>query len=250
MANGILRLKEASAPASAPGYGLLYVNSSDKSLHLIKSTGVDVPLAAQTLAGLSDVALASPAAGEVMQHNGTAWVNAVPASSGMDVIADTVLAADAANIGFSSISQAYRHLMLVWALRGTAAVASSFLYCQFNGTGANTSHWNSYTTFNAAVVGGNKGQGQVFTLAKIPADTGPANGYGRGRMMIPDYTHTGHQPSMFAEGAWREGGTTSDLYSWNAAGTYDVAGAVSQITFSPGSLNLKAGSRITVYGLK
>lgn len=62
--------------------GEIGVNMADKKIYIHNGTAV-VQVGAGTLAALSDTTIATPASGEVLQYDGSAWVNAAASSSAL-----------------------------------------------------------------------------------------------------------------------------------------------------------------------
>ena len=85
MAN-VIKPKRSTVAAKVPTTGDIVsgeiaVNSTDQKIYTNNGTAV-VQIGAGTLAGLSGVAITSPSTNQVLQYNGTNWVNATASGSG------------------------------------------------------------------------------------------------------------------------------------------------------------------------
>lgn len=85
----------ASAPSTVAGYGSVYTGT-DAELHYKDSSGTEIILS--SVSGLRDVTIGTTASGEVLQWDGSSWVNAtqsVGGSTTLDGLTDVTLTATA-----------------------------------------------------------------------------------------------------------------------------------------------------------
>lgn len=167
------------------------------------------------------------------------------------LIQSTVLAANAANIVFSSIPNTYTHLELLIQARSTHTQPNDFVLLRYNGDSTAGAYAYSslqvlsgyLTTENGSV------SSSSFTgFCAISGDNNQSNIFGISRIVIPEYKNTSVAKTGFAVGnsAYGTGFTSSitlqGLY-WNSTA------AISSITLLLNSgNNFKPGSTFQLYG--
>lgn len=170
-------------------------------------------------------------------------------SANISVLFDSLLGADAASIdtGANGIAQTAKHLLCLLTARTTQAAVLSAANITLNGDGA-----ANYDRYSYTISGATAAIGSGFGITAFPAsclgDTADANAYTSIILYVPDYT------SAHVHAVWYanvEIGTAAPANSvvQVAAWRYRTAAAVTQMTAAAGSGNMKAGSRLTIYGL-
>ena len=169
------------------------------------------------------------------------------AAGDLALLASSVLAADAASIDLTGLDQTYEHLQVIMYARGTQAVATTFVFWQFNGdAGANydrqTVRGINVTASATAAAGGTS-----FSFL-VPGATAAANSFGGGEMLLPAYARTvGHKVAIFSHGMG-DATLASQLAALEVCRWRNTA-AITQITLLANVGNLLAGSGVWIYGL-
>lgn len=165
-----------------------------------------------------------------------------PLASGVKCIADTVLGSDAASITFASIPGTYRGLILEVVGRSSSAGAKA-LFVQFNGDTAGNYDWyfdGSGTSF---------AQGQTEArIGSISASDVEAGNAGSTRVFLPDYRGTTFRKNGTSTGMRADADAGTITAEWNAF-KWRSTTAITSIVLFPGSGNLVAGSRATLWGV-
>jgi hypothetical protein len=162
---------------------------------------------------------------------------------------DTTLGASAPNIDLTPIPAGYANLLAYYCLRTDRAALNDNVIARLNGdSGANyfTQAANATAAANAAGEGLATGS-PVLGLAA--AATAPANRFGTGAILLPNYAGTSHKTAIVpAHLSWGVG--TGTEFIQIAGVTWANVAAVTQLTLSPSTgPNFVAGSRVTLYGL-
>lgn len=169
-------------------------------------------------------------------------------------IANTVLAAPAANITISGIPGTYTHLLMVYSLRSAVAAETSALtFLRLNGdSGANYAYqqfWKQNAT-NSTVgpVTGDTKMGVLF-------ETGPsaaANTYGSGQILFPFYsTGTQNRNVLTSQMLQPSTSVTTNYFGGQTDGTWFSTAAITSVAIFASDLvsNLAAGSSASLYGI-
>ena len=176
----------------------------------------------------------------------------------MQLIGDVLLAAAAANIDFSGISQSgFTHLKLIASLRSDAAVNASLAGVQVNADGA-AADYESANLSNANVsfapTQQYEGTGtQAFLEAFLIAGAAStATVFGEGEMTLFDYANTTKFKSMTSLTSVLGAGTAASSFLRMYGGVWRSLAGINRLTIVPslGATNFVAGSRATLYGLK
>jgi uncharacterized protein YukE len=184
------------------------------------------------------------------QTGGGLWVftpGGWRAGGGAALIADTVLAADAASIDFANIPQTFRHLQLLVQARGDTAAAAAGLQTQFNGdTAAN--YDDQYVQSAAAVATAARAAAQTSMRAGvISANTSVANAASANRIDLPNYAGTTFFKHVLGQSGDSAGAGLPVLE--NNASYWRSTAAIVSIKLFPSAGNFRAGSRATLLGL-
>ena len=224
------------------------------------NTNVNAEVAALTQLGFqhNDLVVANETAIDFVDSTGVVWtmtddpanlrMKVAVAQLGWERIADVTLAAPAAAVDFTSIPQKYAHLLCIGGCRSDAAgIASTPLVLKFNGdAGANyesaSVEWNNV----AAVTGTGSGGTAGIAAITIAAALAIATDFAAVRFEVPRYSSAVGAKGMVGQ-QWYDTDTTIGARSFG--GLWRNVAAINRLTLTPGSGNLIAGSRFTLYGL-
>lgn len=175
-----------------------------------------------------------------------------PASGVFELIADTTLGSDTANFDFTSIPSTYKHLKLIYSLRTDRAAASDRVKVIINNdTGSNKYESILYFWFDPNTWGTiDNGSTTYAACTFVCANTALANSFGGGFIEFPDYANTTNLKLFQTRGGQMQS-TAIQPEIYDGMAVWRDTSAISRITVAPifGS-NFKAGSRITLYGIK
>jgi hypothetical protein len=179
--------------------------------------------------------------GQVPRSNGTTLAYA----GSMTRLAESVLGADAADITFSSISGAYRNLLLVVHGRGASAAAGYAFHAQVNADTGSNSDWSRfYTTEAANATEGSEGTTNL-KIGYIPAAGATANRAGMVELWFPGYAGTTFHKQILGNCSTNDGG---NIIRDMMAGTWRSTSAITSIKVFLATGNLLAGTVATLYG--
>lgn len=165
-------------------------------------------------------------------------------------LAETLLAAPAASISWTSIPATFRHLEADLYARGDTAAVNTRVNARINNDSAanydaQENRWDGGTSFLAESLGVTS-----FQVAFIPAATATANYYGSATLFCKHYAGTTGNKQINSVGNWAESNIAnascrSFAYNgkWRTAGT-----AINRLDLIPAAGNLVAGSLGTLWG--
>lgn len=167
------------------------------------------------------------------------------------MLADVLLGADTATIDMTSIPATFLHLLVVGQVRSTvAAVNDSLLMLINNDVGTNYDQQKLAGDNATASVASQAAQGSA-NVAPINGASATAAFFSSFFILIPSYAGvTANKNWLSLGGAIDQTPTTTNWGirvwqgSWKTAAT-----AINRLTFKTSASNLKAASRITLYGL-
>lgn len=169
-----------------------------------------------------------------------------------NLIASSVLGANAASIDFSSIPNTYSHLYLVGKLRTSSAVATGSIRIRINGdTGGNYDWWYTEAVIGLGYAVTSSLAAVQLVLPRCPGSTATTSEALQFELNVDDYarttwikTVTGRAVSMSGTGAAAQFGITLN-------GHWRSTAVINQITFSDlvGG-NMLSGSRVDLYGIQ
>lgn len=161
-------------------------------------------------------------------------------------IATTTLGSNSANVTFSSISQAYTDLRLVF--NGYSTTNGDEMYMRFNGdTTANNYSWAFYgAPDGTSIIANSTGLDATVNLSRFALISN--SHYALVDANIFQYSNTSKYKTIIATTAVPKPG--SDRFIQRSNGLYTSNSAVSSLvlTFRFGSI--AAGSTVTLYGIK
>ncbi|MCL5265215.1 MAG: hypothetical protein M1343_08500 [Chloroflexi bacterium] len=222
----------------------------------LRAVGVDIMVDASKKVDSIDVsahshtdslggATSGPAGGDGPAHGG------VPAGAPVMVKLDEKIASVGGSVSFdfTNIPQTFRHLQVVYAVRGDAAGTLVSLGLRFNGDAGNNYDFE-YLIAAAATTTPAEGLALSFINAGgVVAAGAPANLFGMGQILIPNYASTLMEKAADCSEI-RKIGTASGNISWTGRGGYwrNIA-AISQLTLFATAGSFAESSIATLYGL-
>jgi len=174
---------------------------------------------------------------------------AAGASSYFVKIAETVLAAPAANFDFTSIPGTYRHLKIIVQARSSTAAFFQDIHMHFNNdTSANydvqiNTSVNTTPGANAVVASANN------YIGEITAASTAANFAGSLEITVPNYAGTTFYKNYICLNGHARGVAAADQNSWYTTGQWRNTAAITRVTIFPTSGNFIIGSVATLYGM-
>lgn len=171
---------------------------------------------------------------------------------GLVQIAQTILAAPAASVTFSSIPGIYSALLLLAVCRASDAATQENVLLQVNGdTGANYDFSNVQGAGNTTSAVSSAAQTNSF-VGRMSANTATANTLGQLAIQFVNYAGTGINKSWVSNyGCVNVQGTIAGYVSGQAFSHWRNTGPITQITlFDQGGGNFVAPSTFTLYGEK
>lgn len=166
-----------------------------------------------------------------------------------DLLQTLTISSDSPSVGFENISQEYRHLQVRLRAASSGTLNTTF-YMQLNGTNTNND-WATLQSVNNTVSGTNNQQnGPAIYFGGTPGGTNLS--YKQNSVIdIPDYTTYNKSKSIQIHTATMQGGTGSYITSYTGALAY-ILSPVTSLAFALGSGggNIKANSKISLYGIK
>lgn len=159
---------------------------------------------------------------------------------------DNLLSGTAASFDITSISASYKHLKLVFYLRGTNAADGTEGTIRFNNDSGSNYDSQRNVSFGSSTAGGGTDAGTGFALFAVPQANSAASSFAGGELIIPNYAATtGHKSvSGFSFAYYSSARNTADF-----GGRWRSTAAINQITVLPPAGNWDIGSRVTLYGL-
>lgn len=164
------------------------------------------------------------------------------------LIASTVLAADAASVAFATIAATFKHLVIPYYARGDRAATTDGVGLQFNADTGNN--------YDSLRVGNRNGAGDVQAFAtgamQVGVMTGAnatANKFTHGRIEINHYANAVNHKIVAAYSSFHITTANTDWWWYWASGEWKNAAAITAILLLPiTGANFKAGSRFELYG--
>lgn len=195
----------------------------------------------------------TPAYALAVDSSGKVIETALGGGSDWELIADVTLGSDTANFDFTSIPSTYKHLKLLYSLRtDRASFASDRIKVIINNdTASNKYESILYYWFHTSTWGTiDNGATTYAACTFVCASTALANSFGGGFIEFPDYANTTNLKLFQTRGGQMQS-TTIKPEIYDGMAVWRDTSAINRITVAPifGS-NFKAGSRISLYGLK
>lgn len=150
---------------------------------------------------------------------------------------------------FSSISQSYRHLLIVGSARGTTAASFVSVTMQLNGDGTAIYDHQQLTGNNAVVAAAESINSVAATVCDIAAASASSGANATIRLSIPNYRGTSFWKHWDITHSLSTGTGTNTLHTKSWAGRYRSTNPITSIVLTVGSGNFATGSLFTLYGL-
>lgn len=169
--------------------------------------------------------------------------------SGMTLIDDQLLGANAADITVSSIPGTYRSLVIYAMLRAADVVGTRTLQVQFNGdTGSN--YWYVYQDLiGAGNIAVQSAAASTSMQLGLPVGSSFASGvFSPFTFEIPFYASTTFHKSILSR-SFLTAESGSNNYNGEAGGNWTSTAAVTSIKYFLDTGNFLSGSRVATYGL-
>jgi hypothetical protein len=168
-------------------------------------------------------------------------------------LVDVLLGADAADITFSSIAQAFRHLRIVGSLRSDRSAVGESVGIQINGdTGNNYYSHRAVHSYTSGWVTSEQIGASFISLGGVVGNTAPAGIWGNVDYALLDYTSLNIAKSMQSFAAYVTTLVSDGPRVEFAGGSWIKTpyAAVTSIKLYPaaGGTVWLAGSRVTLYG--
>lgn len=171
-------------------------------------------------------------------------------SSGLTLIAETVLTGSAANIDFTSIAATWRHLLLVVQARtDRAAQAGDTLALRFNNDSGNNYDTQLLRGNNATALASNAAAATSATLGLITGAGASAGKSGIVTVWVPNYRGTAFEKQLVSQNADFASTAAADMFSQANACNWRSTAAITRVTiFSINGANLISGTVASLYG--
>jgi hypothetical protein len=159
------------------------------------------------------------------------------------LLASTTLGSDAASVTFSSLSQSYKHLMVMYQARITGGYggALEWLMMRCNGdTGGN--YWDGVASSTTATSAG---------FAACNATTNYDTAFTCGSGWVHNYTNTSYYKNFGTyTSPWNNSATAYSPANWSTSySSWRNTAAITSITFIDlNGFTIKAGSNFQLYG--
>lgn len=209
--------------------------------------------------------------GDIPYFNGTSVVRLAPGTSGqflrtqgsgaapvwanmqtLATIAETTLAADAANIDFQSIPSTYRTLLLVIYGQSSAGVDFDPVRLQFNGDTGGNYRWQRLRANNTTISATSQQADTSLEAGLVTGRTFVDGHWGAAAILIPGYSTTTTNKQVIGWSGGIRGGDISlnrHALQQNAGINVSVTAAINRVTIFPSGGSWKAGTIATLYGL-
>lgn len=164
---------------------------------------------------------------------------------GLVKLSEQILVGAVSSVTFSSISQKYRNLILMFNSRGSAAVTDQDVSLQFNSdTGANYDRqWQNST--GSAVSTGNNIAATSMAVATNTGTSAPSGAAAANHITIYDYARTAYHKTVTSV-AVKRNGTSSMNYS-AFSGNWRSTAAINAIKLIPAAGNFSIGDWFALY---
>lgn len=161
-------------------------------------------------------------------------------------IADSTLGSPAATVDFTSLPATFAHLMVVIHARGDQAATQTSLNLRLNGDSG--AHYDWFSEFTGSA--GSSSAASSGQIGFITAASSPSNRFSPYVLWVPHYAQANTIKAVQTLGFNMTAGGAANITPYaNSFYWFDTPAAINELTFLPGSGNLVANSRFTVYGL-
>lgn len=174
------------------------------------------------------------------------------AAGAYELISSTVLSSSAATVTFSSIDQTYKHLQIRAVGRAASGGAGSLLVsARFNAdSGANYAYHDLFGS-GSSVVSSSATSSTIMPVLGAVGSAGEANAFGSAVIDILDYASSSKNKTVRSLTGFTQ--NTTPLHRiYLRSGVWLNTAAITSIQLGDfsGGINLAAGSRISLYGIR
>lgn len=207
---------------------------------------------------LTQIAGLTPSNDDVIQRKAGVWVNQSMSQLetdlggiGWKLISDNLLSSDTSSFDLTSIPATYKHLKLLVSARSTrstgATTTDKVLFKLNNDTGSN---YVARVQWSAGSEEQNTAGG-IYHVSYISASGSPSNWFSNFEITIFDYANSSTYKTWQSRGMQALTTGASQFFIYDAMGLYLSTSAISRITLTLNvGPNFKAGSRVSLFGLK
>ena len=168
---------------------------------------------------------------------------------GLALLFDSTLGADTANIDATGLSGAYKNLLIYISARSTrAGISVDQVGIRFNGDTGSNYYYEALIATGSGAVSSSENRPVSSAAPSCPAATATAGFFAGITVDVNDYASTAH----IKNGNWRssyiKSTSAGDIVYDAAMFSWNNTAAITQVTIFALNGNLKAGSRLTIYG--
>lgn len=169
---------------------------------------------------------------------------------GMSLISETVFAASAVSVTFSSIPQGFRYLVLLFAARTDRVAEVDTALLRFNGD-SSASYGSQSLVGNSATASATAARGATsISVATTEAASSRASTNGPGIIFIFDYARAFEKRVISMSGAFGDMSADADLFLVVRNGYWQNTIAITSLALLPSlGTNFVTGSRFSLYGV-
>jgi len=170
-------------------------------------------------------------------------------------IGKAVFSVAGSSVTFSSISQSYTDLCILFSCKSASTGQVDYYYPIFNGntTSSNYGATYQYPSGSAITTGTFSSTGFSGGIPGMTANgfAGGGNQFGNDMIYIPNYSANITHPMSFHSvcPANTTNSPTQYAYQWVEAWNFNATGAITNITITLSGNNFMAGSRVDLYGI-
>lgn len=204
-----------------------------------------------TLAGLSDVAISSPTAGQFLEYNGTKWANQTGGGGGfgqtvggLQVIQEQAVSAGT-TVTFTNIPQGFRDLVLV-VNGATTATSGTAVNMSLTINGDTGTNYDQTHIFNGTSSGGGSVTNVAPSGQTLWALAPSVSGMSTLHMELYDYAQTTLAKNIFTFNTRKDSG--SAFYVQSGTLYWTGTAAITSLTLTLASNAFAAGTVVTLYG--
>lgn len=159
-------------------------------------------------------------------------------------------AGGAANVTFSGIPAAYRHLMVFYVARSHETTSAQTMLCQVNGDGGANYDTQRIGALNTTVSAGQAIASTSMEIGIVAESDGPAGMYATGDITFVYYSTTTQDKFVISHAIYSIGtGSGQFLYDDRRCGWRTANAAISSMVYTPASGTFAENSRFSLYGI-
>lgn len=174
-----------------------------------------------------------------------------PGGGAMVLLADSTAPGNVASFDLTSLSGAYKHLLICAKLRSDVAAITD--NCNIRVNNDSTSVYDEINThvLNTTNTGEINGSpSSAFQSTRVCGGNATSSTFSNALIWIVDYTAVNRRGFLLYSGMIPNEGSAAAYTSYTGYGSYRGASAISRVTLTSGSGgNFVAGSRVTIFGM-